>query len=140
MANATRSIDSLHRTLTTLAVPVLIDYETNTYYEVLDVDTDANKITVEPLPVVGVADSTTETIPSEDIVHLSSYDVVDQTALDNPTRVLEEYAGQQLANDIRVLGRKHDHNGVGVKTIADIEFALWAATSDSWPPTTSDHT
>lgn len=138
MKDSIRSLDSLYRTLTTTDAPVLIDHDQTTYYEITDVDTDADELTVNPLPVVGTTSDSSKTIPAEDVVHLSVYSVISQSALEAPERVLEKYAGQHLSDDLRVLGRQHEHNGAEVDTIAGVEFALWAATSDDWPPTSTE--
>ena len=62
---------------------------------------------------------------------------VPPAVLNNPERVVTEYAWFHLSRDLETIGRSHEHHMAGSERVSDIEFALWAtseARRDNWPP------
>lgn len=62
---------------------------------------------------------------------------VPPAVLNNPERVVAEYAWFHLGRDLETIGRSHEYHIAGSERVSDIEFALWAtseARRDSWPP------
>lgn len=90
----------------------------------------AETVTVQNLVTT---DKTTFVTPSSnEPFNLGQAQIVPETVVQHPEDILHEYATHHLSNDIRVLGRTHNHTIGG--SIGIIEYALKAAYNKNYPP------